>query len=281
MRVIFDPASRIHVGVGYGVISGGQDLEDEWEVSYGIGYRSLVYLKGGESDLSWQLDHRIMTGWFGGSGSISGSPALVTTAYRGTYLHHLIDGHLVFPGTPPMRLYFPFDVGADVEVGRLQILHDFGQPASASPNALRLGVLRASLLLDPWRSARPGNSLELGVGLSYDLDIGQTRQSEDYRVIHHVAPMTLGSVRFRTQDASGLTVLELDADAEYAWSSEDRWDWRFSAQADLQRTILSINDQPLVATARLSAEYGPLPLETEPMLQISAVLGIQATICLR
>src|SRR5262249_25392360 len=98
----------------------------------------------------------------------------------------------------------------------------------------------------------PGDSLEIGFGVRYDVDAYLDAGGGAPRIIHRVAPMTAGSVRFRVQAADGLTALDCRGDFIPHWTSEDRWRVAVLSSARVERTVAAINDEPfaLVLDAR-------------------------------
>ena len=253
MRVSFDPASEIRMGLVAGASGGSDRFGAASALELGILYRSFAEFGDKEEDrISWQLDHRILAGriWPWAEG-MRGAPELDMVAYSGSFLRHSAAPYMVLPTDPPQRFYFPFDVGVETRVGRVRI----------EPEIIRLGLARAALLLDPWRPGEPGNSLEIGVGVSYDLDLVGGTTTENPRVIHRLAPFTAVSARWRLQDADGLTTFDLRGDLTPHWASSGGWALGAEAVARLERVLLAFNDEPVALV--LEAGYQRRPAAGE------------------
>ncbi|HSN99105.1 MAG TPA: hypothetical protein VLS89_12510 [Candidatus Nanopelagicales bacterium] len=258
-RVRFDPASRIWLGVGGALLGDARRPAVEGpEITHGLAYRARYESGAGPARVTWQLDHRLLAGWIVPSAQpMAGVPSLDAVVYGLAGLRHDESPRIVLPLSPPVSVSFPFDVGFETELGRVWI------PASPPPAAVeggapvpvvRVGVLRASAILDPWRSGEPGRSLEIGLGVRYDID---AFAGEAPRVIHRVAPMTAGSLRFRVQAGDGLTALDSRVEGVPHWTSEGAWQVMVMSAARLERTLLAVNDQPVSAV--LEGGYRLLP----------------------
>ena len=92
-------------------------------------------------------------------------------------LRHDASPRIVLPTSPPIGIPFPFDVGFASEAGRVTISD---RPASTRGDglpAVRVGALRAGMIFDPWRSGKPGRSLEPALGARYDIDAYATARA--------------------------------------------------------------------------------------------------------
>ncbi len=243
-RVRFDPGSEIRLGLLAGAQTDGKRFEVRSELELGILYRSFAEFGDKEEDrITWQLDHRFLTGRI----QPGDLPGLDLVAYAGSFLRHSVAPYLVLPTDPPQRFYFPFDVGVEARVGRVRI----------DPEVIRLGLAHAAVLLDPWRSGRAGNSLEIGLGVSYDLDLLGGPEFENPEVVHRLAPFTAVSVRWRLEDAAGLTRFDLRGDLTPHWASAGGWQFGSEARARLERVLVAVNDEPIALI--LQAGYQRLP----------------------
>jgi hypothetical protein len=265
-RIRFDPASQISLGLHTAFTGGPEDLGHSWELGLGYSLRSVLEFVQDDDRIRWQLDHRVLGSRIGMAAS-GDLPELDLTAYAGSYLRHTDFPYLTLPTDPPRRFYFPFDIGMQVEAGRLELssLNDTDQ-------LLRLGVVRAAVLLDPWRSGRDGNSLEFGLGVRYHLDILGDPGLEDGRTIHRVAPFTDLSVRFRYQDADGLTVLDLQARLFPHWASSSGWTMATEGIARMERVLVAVNDQPVALV--LSATFRDMGNELASEIRLTAGLQL-------
>jgi hypothetical protein len=257
------------------------------EVGLGLAYRGRYTSGAGRGRVVWQADHRVLAGWIApASRPIDGVPALDAAVYSASLLRHDQSPSVVLPVSPPVSLPFPFDIGFDGEVGRVSIpLAPPEAPGGGAAPVVRTGVVRASVVLDPWRSGEPGRSLELGLGVRYDIDAypdaGDGAAARGATVVHRVAPMTAGSVRLRIQAEDGLTALDVRGDFIPHWTSEDRWRVTVLSAAHLERTLAAINDQPIVTV--LEGGYGLLPPagDAEGMHDIRVSLGLRFNVSLQ
>lgn len=254
-RVRFDPGSELRLGAVGGVWAAGSDHQLDPAIVTGLAYRAASRTGFKHDNVSWQLDHRAFWGtvrpW---GGTVKDVPEGDLTLYSGTYLRHTDEPFLMLPTSPPKRMYFPFDIGVEAEAGRARL-----QPASGGrPERLRIGVARASVLLDPLRSGKPGNSLPIGFGLRYDIDLQGTPELDTRSVVHRVAPMSEVSLAWRYQDGRGLTTWEVRGSWFPHWSSRGGWQTdSIEASAELGRVLIAVNDTPVRAI--LDAEYCRYP----------------------
>jgi hypothetical protein len=246
-RVRFDPASEVRLGLITGASCGSQRFEAASALEIGILYRSFAEYGDKEEDrITWQLDHRILAGRIR-PGDL---PELDLAAYYGSFLRHSAAPYMVLPTDPPQRFYFPFDVGVEARVGRVRL----------DSEIIRLGLARAAVLLDPWRSGKAGNSLEIGVGVSYDLDLTGGPAFENPEVVHRVAPFTAVSARWRLQDEDGLTRFDLRGDLTPHWASAGGWQVSAEAVARFERVLVAVNDEPVALVLEAGYErLSPAP----------------------
>lgn len=266
-RVRFDPGSRLTLGL-FSSVSGDAQ---EWELSLGLSVRRVYEWMQDDDRLRWQLDHRFLDGRI--RPQVSGPepmPELEAVAYQGSYLRHTEYPYLTLPTDPPKRMYFPFDIGLRAEAGRLELGRD-----NESRDLIRLGIIRAAVLLDPWRSGREGNSLEIGLGLRYHLDIQGDPDLSQPTVNHRVSPFTDCSIRFRYQDRQGLTVLDLEAHLIPHWASRGGWTTGLEGRASIERVLIAVNDEPVSLV--LAADYLKMDSQTPPEARLTAglLLGFQ------
>lgn len=253
-RVEFDPASQLRMGVVGGVAAAGRQAAAATALETGASLRTVTRYGKHRDMVRWQLDHRIAWGhvmpWTEAAGGLRPMDA---SAYAGTWLRHAEASYLMLPTDPPRNLYFPLDIGVDMEFGRVQVAPSIGSKEPA-PQVLRLGAARASVLLDPLRSNRTGNSLEFGLGSRYDIDLAGRPGVDSAVVVHRVSPFTATSLRWRWQDAKGLTATDLSGTWHPHWASEGRWVVRAAeCKGRLQRVLVAVNDQPLAVV--LDASY--------------------------
>jgi hypothetical protein len=245
-RVRFDPASRVRLGVGQTLAVERNEPQRVTELLLGLSYRSLVDFGEGEERIRWQLDQQVLPGRIrpGVIGAWS-MPVLDATLYQGSFLRHTAAPYMLLPTSPPRRLFFPFDLGVEVELGRARLKTG----GDGEEELLRLGVAHASLIFDPWRSGRAGNSLELGLGLGYDLDLSGGSWEEEPELVHRLAPFTHTSVRLRLQGRQGLSLLDLRGDLTPCWVTRGRWQLDAEVRGRAEQVLIAVNDQPVGAGA--------------------------------
>jgi hypothetical protein len=199
-----------------------------------------------EPGLTWRLEHDLLgVSWDGAE--------LRGTAYRGRYLRHARDGHIVLPTSPPRKLRLPFDIGAEADAGLVA-----WRPAD---DALALGVVRAALVFELTRSPTFRRRLTVGPVARWDVDT-RLDDADATLAAHRVAPFSLAAAALHLEDAAGLTILDVAVEAGWDWSSASGWATAWSARASAERIVLAVNDLPfsLFLDASASSDAGPLLL---------------------
>ncbi len=279
-RTSFDPASRIALGLA-GVLERGPGGGPAGapELTAGIWYRNVSASGAGRERVSWQIDHRIVDGWVEPLGHAGGTrlPVFDASLYSANLLRHDASPSLVLPTSPPVGIPFPFDVGIDTEVGH--VTAPAFAPAARAPGkgavpALHVGVARAALLLDPWRSGVAGRSFEIGLGARYDVDVQGAPTLASPRLIHRVAPMTAGSLRFRAQSLSGRSAADVRAEVAPQWTSEGRWALMASSAVRLSRVLVALDDQPIAAVLDGGYRLYPATHRAESASDFHVSLGL-------
>lgn len=271
-RVTFDPASRIWLG-----LAGAMDHRfagpptPALEVDLGVSYRTRRSRGVGKEQVVWQLDHRFAAGWVMPQVRTGGIPALDATLYSLSMLRHDATSAMMLPTSPPIGIPFHFDVGIETEAGRVTTL---AYPSSAS--TLRAGVVSSAVVLDPWRSGSPGRSFEIGLGVRYDVDfVTGSVMAPGPTIIHRVAPLTAGMLRFRFQSKDGLTVVDCRGDAVPHYTSEGMWRFLALSSVHVGRTLVAISDQPIVGVLEGSYRLDP------PRSGVAAVSDLRVSLGLR
>jgi hypothetical protein len=219
----FDPGNRLVVDAGTAGFGGAIEL------------RHAIHFADAPG-LVWKMEHALLDVDLA---SYDGSQ-LTGRVYRGVYIRHAPDGHVVLPfGDPPAKLWLPFDVGALVEVGALTWRPD----ATAT-----VGVVKTAALVDLARSKDHHLRLALGPVASWDIDLA--RNPSLAVVDHVVAPFTSGLVDVRFESAAGLDIATLRVESGVAWYGARGWLAATRAEASLERTVLSVNDRPVAVVAQ-------------------------------
>lgn len=277
-RVRFDAGSRVLLGAGLAFGGAAEDAgRSRQRLQLGLSYRSALLFADGDEQVTWQLDHALLAGTIEPANPGHASlPATDATLYRAVYLRHASSSTITLPSNPPRQLYFPLDLGVQAVLGRVQWPGEPRPDEAGSPRVVRLELAQASVLLDPWRSGRPGCSLELGVGSRYGLDLlyPATGPWSSPQRVHRLAPFTATSLRLRLQDAAGLTVADLRGELVPHWASRGGWQTAAEAQARLERVLVALNDEPLAAFAELRWSRWPGPSPQQGELQALAGLAL-------
>jgi hypothetical protein len=283
-RVGFDPASRVSLGLAGAATRGHTGAPAAApEVTAGVSYRTFRASGLGRDRVSWQVDHRVLEGWVQPLARPAGLPAFDAALYRVDLLRHDGSPSVVLPMSPPVGIPFPFDVGLATEVGRVTspAFAPAARGAATPVPALHVGVVKAALLLDPWRSGVPGRSFEIGIGARYDLDLEGAPTLASPRVIHRVAPMTAGSLRFRIQSRDGLSLADVRGEVVPHWTSEGAWAFLAQSAVRLERVILAVNDQPIAAVLDGGYRRYPATRGAEGSSDFRVSLGLSLDLALR
>ena len=186
-----------------------------------------------DPDLEWKMEHVMLQGALAGiDGSFSG------TLYRGRYLRHSRDGHIMLPLGTPKKVFLPFDIGAFAEVGTID-----WRPADPTET---IGVIRTAPLIDFARSHNYRRIFAFGPAAHWDIDVDRQMNAI---VDHVVAPFTEGMMNLRLESSTGLYVAEARVEAGTAWRSNLGWKPEARAEASVERIILAFNDRPVALFA--------------------------------
>ncbi len=218
----FDPGNRMSVTAETNGIGGSLEL------------RHIINFDD-EPDLIWKLDHTLLDASYD---NFDGR--FVGRVYRGVFIRHLRDGHIVLPFGTPKKVFLPFDVGGLIEVGNLEWRPDM---------TATIGVVKSALLFDFARARDFKTRFAIGPLASWDISL--TR--DPIAVADHaVSPFTSGLADLRIEANNGLTLGELRVEAGRTWHTTRGWENGATAEATLERVVLAVNDRPiaLVAGAR-------------------------------
>jgi hypothetical protein len=214
----FDPGNRLHLDVA------GND-PDAIELGGAIELRHVVLVD--DPDVSWRLEHRI-------AAIRASADDIRASVYAGRFVRHSTDGHLVLPFGRPRKLFLPFDIGAEAEVGTLR--------ARSADDAIQVGAVRTAALFELSRTGSFRRRFAIGPVARWDIELD--RDSRSARA-HRVAPFSLGGLDLRAESRNGLTIAGLRAEAGGVWSTEVGWRRWLAADAELERVFMSIQDRPL------------------------------------
>lgn len=232
----FDPGNRLSVtadATATGAIGLG----------FGIALRHELTFDD-DPDLEWKMSHTLLDGTHDALDS-----TFDAIVYRGLYLRHSRDGHIVLPLGVPKKIYLPFDIGALFELG--QVDWRAGDPTAT------IGVVHVAPLVDFARSRDQRFVLAIGPSAHWNIAF-----DPDERAVteHQVAPFTDGLVDLHLESDNGLTVADARVEAGTAWRSDTGWHPELRAQASVERTLIAVNDRPLALT--LGVSYDSVRAET-------------------
>lgn len=213
----FDPGNRLFLRVstdGFGAV---------------LQLRHIIHFDD-EPDLVWKMEHTLAETAYLGLWQRYGA-----RLYGGRYLRHARDGHIILPFSTTRKVFLPFDVGAEADVGTLS--------QQIGDDTARLGVVRTAALIDVGRSESFSRHLAFGTVARWDVDIANETMIDV--VEHHVAPFSTAVADAYAESASGLTLASLRVEGGTAWSSLTGWQPQVVAGARLERVLIALNDRPL------------------------------------
>ncbi len=188
--ICFDPGNRLRLDATTDGLGGAIQL------------RHVV--PGDDPDVTWRLEHDLL--------DVRATRDLVRgIAYAGRYVRHSSDGHVVLPFGRPRKLFLPFDLGAEAQVGRLV--------ATSSGDTLLIGAVRTAALLELSRADHFRHRIAIGPAARWDVVVD--RESRSARE-HTVAPFSLAALDLRFESRNGLTIAGLRAEAGGEWSNRVR-----------------------------------------------------------
>jgi hypothetical protein len=213
----FDPGNRL-------VLGGDVDLEGPW-FEAGIQLRHDVPTE--DPAVRWRFEHRGLVAE-AGVGRFEG------LLYSGRFLRHSRDGHLVLPTNPPRKIFLPFDVGAEVTLGRVR-------GVTGAPD-VRVDVVRTVAMIDLARSEDFRRRLALGPVAEWDVLV--TREDPEIQE-HLIVPFTAVQLGLYAEDRRGLTHAQVALEGGARWSNATGWGRRLAAEASLERVFVAVNDRPV------------------------------------
>ena len=181
-----------------------------------------------EPDLVWKLEHTMLEATHGFEDRFSG------LLYRGRFLRHARDGHILLPGLgQPKKIFLPFDIGALAEVGNL---------SWRTPTEARLGVVKTALLVDLSRTRGFRRRFAFGPVGRWDIDLDR----EPVAIANHaVAPFSTMLANVHLESSSGLNAFDVRVEAGTVWHTEGGWKPEATAEASFERIMIAVNDHPI------------------------------------
>ncbi|MEO6772497.1 MAG: hypothetical protein ABI467_05670 [Kofleriaceae bacterium] len=198
-----------------------------------------------DPDLEWKMEHALVEANY----SVLES-RFTGTFYRGRFLRHARDGHVMIPiGGTPTKIFLPFDIGAIFEIGHL----DWQQTLPT----FTIGVLRVAPLIELARSKDYRRVLAIGPAMHWDMDVDRAFQMP---TLHTIAPFSEGLANVRLESNDGLWVTEARFEAGTAWRSDRGWHPEARGAATIERIVVSVDDRPIAIAA--GVEYDSARRET-------------------
>jgi hypothetical protein len=195
-------------------------------------------------DLVWKLEHVMLEASHAGF-----EDRFTGVLYRGRYLRHSRDGHLVLPfGNPPRKIFLPFDIGGLAEVGSISWRPD---------SNVRVGIIKTAALVDFARARGFRRRFALGPVARWDVDLPRDRLEIAQ---HLVAPFSAMLADLRFETASGVTTGELRVEAGSVFRTGAGWQPEAQAEATLERIVLAVDDRPIALV--LGVRYDSATEET-------------------
>jgi hypothetical protein len=228
--VCFDPGNRLVLQLGGDTGSTGGFV--------GAGASARGYMTTDDPTIYWWHEHDIGETVYDGE-HVRGA------VYRGRYLRHSRDGHIVLPTSPPRKLFLPFDIGAEADVGTFD--------ARTDAPLVDLGVLRTALLFEVTRSGDYRRRLTFGVAGRWDV-VADLRDGSIAVPESFVAPFSLGVAALHLESKDGLVVFDTSVEAGPRWSSVADWGHLVRAQASFERVLIALDDHPLSLWAQAGWE---------------------------
>lgn len=263
-RVVFDPGDGLTLAVGTAA-GQGDTVAPGVALAGQIGVRT-VDDDDGES-ARWDSAHTILP--WALRPHVSGPNEWDAGLYRVLARRHSRSPSLVLPTLPPTKLAFPFDLALSLDLAEMQV-------RSLADDAGRVGdvtVIDGAFLLDPLRNGPYGAFLGFGVGARYDVRVRDV--DGDSHAEHALAPFTAGVVHLHLEDTRGLTLLDARGAVVPAWRTDGTFRLGVEARGRFERTLLAVNDTPVVVALAGDYRYRPDPLLPNHEGRATASVGVR------
>jgi len=211
----FDVGNRLSFTAGSDGFGGGIDV------------RHLITFDT-EPDLVWKLEHHVAT-----STHAAFEDRLTAVVYRGLFIRHARDGHIVLPLGTPKKIFLPFDIGAAAEVGAIR-----WRPGEGA----RIGMVEFAALVDVARSRSFRRRFAIGPLARWEIELDRAPLAITE---HAVVPFSAGLADLYLETANGRTTGGLRVEAGTVWRGTRGWEPEVRAEANIERTVLAINDRPI------------------------------------
>ncbi|MBA2542913.1 MAG: hypothetical protein H0V17_24920 [Deltaproteobacteria bacterium] len=191
-----------------------------------------------EPDLVWKLEHQMLD-----VTHATFEDRFSGALYRGRYVRHARDGHIVIPLGTPKKIFLPFDVGGFAEAGRIE-----WKPDSTE---VRIGVVKTAALFDLSRSRDFRRRIAFGPVAKWEVDADRDEMTLTQ---HTVSPFTSLIANVRLERANGRSLANFEIEGGEVWHSKDGWKPDLRAEASLEHVVLAVNDRPIAVTLGVKYE---------------------------
>lgn len=220
----FDPGNRLSITAGSDGLGGA------------LAVRHIVHFAD-DPDLVWKIEHVALDAAHG-----TWADGFTGVLYRGRYLRHMRDGHIVLPLGTPKKIFLPFDIGALTEAGALRW--------RAGDATATLGVVKTAALIDLSRSRNFRHRFAIGPVARWDIEL----ERHPLVAAHHVvAPFSAALANLHLESQTGRLIGDFRIEAGTAWTSDGGWRPEATAEASVERIVLAVNDRPIALV--LGARY--------------------------
>lgn len=207
-----------------------------------------------DKDLVWKLDHVIADSTYDAF-----ADRFTGTLYRGHFLRHTTDGHIVLPFGIPKKIFLPFDIGGLAEAGTLR-----WRPGDATAT---LGMVKTAALIDLARSRAFRRRFAIGPVARWDIELARSPLAI---AEHVVAPFSTAIANLHLESRDGILTCDATVEAGSAWRGDTGWTPEAEAEATLERIVLAINDRPIALV--LGVRYASQTEETVGRIGARVVL---------
>jgi hypothetical protein len=218
-----------------------------------IALRHIIHFAD-EPDLVWKMEHTLAE-----ASHADTSASFTGLLYRGVYIRHSRDGHIVLPlGNPPKKVFLPFDIGALVEVGGLSWRPDMTADVE---------VIKTAALVDFARARDHRARVAIGPVASWDIELDRAPLAV---ADHAIAPFTSGLLDIHLESADGLEDASVRVQSGLVWHGTRGWLMQTKAEASVERVLLAVNDRPIAVT--LGVKYDSVTDEATAGVGVRVVL---------
>jgi hypothetical protein len=241
LRLRFDPGRRLHLGIAHAPVIEGDDLDAQrWQLDGGLSWRHVVDFE--DEGIRWKLEHQVLDSAFAFGGDGSGVDGEL---YSLRFLRWSDDGSITLPTTPPRRIGFPFGIGFEAGIGRVDLQQDDDWRGE-------VGVARGALLLDLVPRREQGRFLTIGVGPRYDLRLSAKDGATGAQHVEHVvAPFSQPELTWGQESGDGHHAFESGVRGGYVWTSSAGAGAQAAAHARYEVVALAVNDMPVTLGAEV------------------------------